>query len=413
MRIAYLSTDFGIPIHGSKGASVHVRELSRALLSLGHEVRIISPRRGGAAPAGFGVPVHEVPLDIRDRTTCKLLRADPEAGEGVARETRSLLYTSSLPCRILPELHAFAPDVLYERYSLLGTAGGALATALRIPHLLEVNAPLSLEQAAHRQLAYKEVARQMERTVLRSADHLFAVSGELARWLVDEGADPASMTVLPNGVDVDRFDAGRKERENMRKALGIAGQFTVGFVGTLKAWHGTATFLRAASVLYARGIRPHILIVGDGPERAMLERLAMREGLADATTFTGAVPHERVPAYVAAMNCAVVPYDASEGFYFSPLKLFEYMAAGKAVVAADIGQISGCVRHGATGLLYPPGDEGALADAIATLMADPALLASLGRAAREYVGEHHTWLGNARSVVNTARRLTPALMGVA
>ncbi|MBA2519582.1 MAG: glycosyltransferase [Chloroflexia bacterium] len=408
MRLAYLCTDFGIPVHGSKGASIHVRELSRALRALGHEVEIFAARAGGPAPPEFHVPVHEIALAHADKLRYDLLRDDPAAGEVVAKEVRSMLFTSTFRHQVAPLLQRFAPNALYERYSLQGTAGLDLAHDLDVPLILEVNAPLSAEQATHRGLAYARTARAVEWTIARGADHVVAVSAPLKEWLVSLGVAAERVTVLPNGVDTDRFAAGEHGREATRARLGIPpGTPIVGFVGTLKAWHGTATLVDAVAALHRESSprsAPHLLVVGEGPQRADLAEQAAHLGIAGATTFTGTVPHDEIPAYIGAMDVAVAPYDEAPDFYFSPLKLFEYMAAGRPVVAAAIGQITDCIRHQETGLLYPPGDRAALAAAIAAVLGDPAWAAALGRAGRAEVQQHHTWIGNARAVSELAQR---------
>ncbi|MDP9382370.1 MAG: glycosyltransferase family 4 protein [Chloroflexota bacterium] len=302
-------------------------------------------------------------------------------------------------------MREFRPDIIYERHSLLGVAGLYISRRLDVPLVLEVNAPLSKEQSAHRHLAFPEMARGLERVILCSADHVVTVSVELKRWLISGGVVPERVTVLPNAVDTGRFGAGTLQPDELRARLGLDGQPTVGFVGTLKPWHGTETLVRAVGALHRRGVSPHLLIVGDGPQRNVLEQMVAQERIAHATTFTGTVPHGAMPGYMAAMDIAVAPYPWSESFYFSPLKLFEYMAAGCPVVAADTGQIRECLRNGETGLLYQPGDVDALADALSQLLADPVRAGTIGRAGQEYVRAHHTWEGNAHAVVELSRAL--------
>ncbi len=410
MRIAYICSDFGVPIHGSKGASIHVREFSRALAALGHEVAIFACRAGDEALPGFDVPVYEIKLTATEALICDLLRDDTSGGAAIAREVRATLYATGLRHRAASLLRAFRPDVIYERYALYGTAGMDFAHDLGVPLILEVNAPLSQEQAAHRGLAFAQTARAIERAILHAADRVIAVSEPLKAWIVGGGVDPTRVLTLANGVDVERFTVGPERRDQVRLDLGLdATRPVVGFVGTLKAWHGTETLLRAVGILHRGDERersgPHLLIVGDGPERATLESLAQSEGITEVTTFTGAVQHDQVPGYLAALDVAVAPYDQELNFYFSPLKLFEYMAAGRPLVAAAIGQIGECVRHGETGLLYSPGQVDALADSIAALIAEPARAAALGCAARDEVRRHHTWSRNASTVAEVARAL--------
>ena len=410
MRIAYVCSDYGIPVFGSKGASVHVRALSQALHAAGHDVLIVAARGGGPRPAGFRVPVYEVALAPLEATTCELLHDDVRGGRAVARDVRASLLASVLHHRAAAVLRDFDPDLVYERHSLLGTAGVSLADELAVPLVLEVNAPLAEEHAGHRGLAFDETARALERRILRSADRVIAVSRELERWLVSEvGVDAGRVAVLPNAVDVARFERGEVERDETRAELGVTRRPVVGFVGTLKPWHGTATLVAAVARLHRAGLEPQLVVVGDGPERPALEKLARDEGIGGFATFVGNVPHERVPAHVAAFDVAVAPYDESERFYFSPLKLFEYLAAARPVVAADVGDIGHCVRPGRTGVLYPAGDEGALAEAIHSLLADPARAARLGAAGREHVRAQHGWEGSARAVVSLVAHELPAV----
>ena len=377
MRIAYVSGDLGVPVFGRKGASIHVRELTRALRGLGHDVLILTPRGDGERPPGFDVPVAELA---------------PEPGD---REEQRRRYADLLRERALPLLREFAPDAIYERSSLFGTAGLRLARALGVPHLLEVNAPLADEHARYRGLDGADDARRIERDLVRATDRVIAVSQGVARWLWHVGVDPERMTVLPNGVDPDRFRPA--DGATVRAALGLAGP-VVGFVGTLKPWHDVATLIRAAAQLPER---PLLLLVGDGPERAGLAEQAREAGV--EAVFTGAIGHDDVPAHLAALDVAVAPYAPDDGFYFSPLKLAEYLAAARPVAAADVGDIRHCVRPGETGCLYPPGDASALAAAIRELLADRESAARLGAAGREHVRAEHAWTATAQAVAELAR----------
>jgi glycosyltransferase involved in cell wall biosynthesis len=182
----------------------------------------------------------------------------------------------------------------------------------------------------------------------------------------------------------------------------VNGTPVVAFAGTLKPWHDPTILVRAVGLLRERGVATRLLVVGDGPQRPAVEDLAREQGLSAALTLTGAVAHDEVPAYLGAADVAAVTYHPETGRYFSPLKLFEYLAAGLPVVAAKLGEIPHCVRAGETGLLYPPGDAQALADALAALLADRELAAALGRAGRAHVLRHHTWAANARALVELA-----------
>jgi glycosyltransferase involved in cell wall biosynthesis len=401
MRISYVCADFGIPVYGTKGASIHVRELTAALGALGHDVLILTPRGEGRAPVGFTASVAQVALDPPDEGLHELLLRDAAATPSVAREIRALLYAGRLRRRGLELLQDFRPDVVVERYSVLGRAGIDLARALDVPLVLEVNAPLADEQAEHRGLAFAATVRTVEREVLRSADRVIAVSTLLGQWLIEQGVDAERIAVLPNGVDVGRFEAGNRERLAMRVELGVAEEALVGFVGSLRPWHDVPALIDAVAQLQHDGKDVRLAVIGDGPHRLELAEQARRTGL-DAI-FTGAVPYERVPAHLGALDVAVAPYAPSGRFYFSPLKLVEYLAAGLPVVAADIGDLGHCVRPGETGWLYPPGDIDALAQAIGMAVDDNRAACRLGRMGHEHVRAEHSWRSNADRIVELAR----------
>ena len=349
-----MNGDRGVSVFGTKGASVHVRELTRALTALGHDVRVVSSRVDGSRPRGYDVPVQE-------------LRDGLEPPEG------------------------FVPDVVYERYSLRGTAGLRLARALDVPLVLEVNAPLPLEAARYRGLADGE-ALAADGELLRAADRLVAVSTGVAEWLCQLGVEPARVVVVRNGVDPARFGTEKPERPGLRRPL-------VGFVGSLKPWHDVDTLV-AALGRFPQTDRPHLLVVGDGPERARLARTAADGGV--VATFAGAVAHEDVPGLLASVDVAVVPYAADERFYFSPLKLMEALAAARPVVASAVGDVGHCVRDGETGRLCAPGDAEALAGAIADTLGDPARANAMANAGRRHVLADHTWEQNAAAVIRLA-----------
>jgi glycosyltransferase involved in cell wall biosynthesis len=192
----------------------------------------------------------------------------------------------------------------------------------------------------------------------------------------------------------------------MRTKLGLAPDaFVVGFAGSLKPWHGTDVLLDAFALLRTEAPRARLLIVGDGPQRDALRERASQLALQGAVVFTGAVPHDEMPAMLRAMDVAVAPYLEMPDFYFSPLKLYEYLASGLPVVASDAGEIGTLIRHAETGVLVPCGNVAALADSLIELQRDQSLRSRLGNAAR-LEAERHSWDQNARFVANLAVELS-------
>jgi glycosyltransferase involved in cell wall biosynthesis len=193
------------------------------------------------------------------------------------------------------------------------------------------------------------------------------------------------------GADTDDFHPGAAGNVPFARR---PGEIVAVFAGAFRAWHGAIRFVEAIGELRAHGQRTiRAVLVGDGPEMEATRRAAV--GI-DGVTFTGAVGHDRMPATLAAADIGVAPFDVGAhaplalGFYWSPLKVFEYMAAGLPVVAPAIDRLRTIVRDRQEGLLYDAGDPAGLADALETL-ADPARRAQLGAAARARVVEHYSW----------------------
>ena len=378
MNIAYLCADPGVPVFGRKGCSLHVQEMLRALRGLGADVSLFASRAGGAPPADLaGTPLVMLPAAGRD--------------DEAARE-RALLAANADLANALRAAGHF--DLVYERYSLWSHAGLEAARAAGIPTVLEVNAPLIEEQQRYRQLHDIEAARQSARRAFAAADVLVAVSAGVAEYLERFAEARGRVHVIANGVDTERF----AQVEGVTRPAA----FTIGFVGTLKPWHGVEVLLHAFARFHAATADSRLRIVGFGPEHDALVAQAEQLGIGAAVEFTGAVDPEHIPALLAQMDIGVAPYPETADFYFSPLKVYEYMAAGLAVVASRIGQLDDLIEDGQDGLLCPPGDADALAAAFTLLHTDRDLLHSLGRRARGKVKAEHTWTSVARKVLALA-----------
>lgn len=382
MRIAYVCTDQGVPVFGHKGCSIHVQEIIRAFIRQGGRVELFTPRPEGEPPPGLGaVRLHCLPRSFEK--------------DAAVRERASLAANDALHAALERE----GPfDLVYERYSLWSFAGMEYARSAAVPGLLEVNAPLIEEQAEHRTLVNRGAAEAAARRAFHSAGGLLAVSAEVAEYLAGYPETHGRVHLVPNGVNPDRFPPNRRPPEPCDPDT-----FTVGFVGTLKPWHGLMSLVEAFALLHRRHPKARLLIVGEGPERQRLEEDLAYRGLSWAAHLTGAVSPSEVPLLLAGMDAAVAPYPRLARFYFSPLKVYEYMAAGLPVVASRIGQLDGLIRHGVNGLLCPPGDAAALAAALARLRANSRLRRRLGEAARATVLREHTWEAAARRILRLAK----------
>jgi glycosyltransferase involved in cell wall biosynthesis len=309
----------------------------------------------------------------------------PPHGEPAERELEAI----SVNEKLATSLRAAGPfDLVYERYSLWGTAAMEFAQASGALGVLEVNAPLIDEQRRHRVLVHQQVAETIAWHTFQAADCVCAVSQEVATWARGKGAAAERTVVVPNGVCPQRFSPELPPADPA-----LAAQFTVGFTGSLKPWHGAEQLVEAFIALHRRYGDAQLVIVGDGPQRkALVEQRKQLTGRARKHIhLIGGVSPAEVPAWLTTMSVAVAPYPNLPDFYFSPLKLYEYMAAGRAVVASDIGQMRSVVDHEVNGLLYPAGNVVSLTQQLARLHEDDALANRLGQNARQSVLDGHTW----------------------
>jgi glycosyltransferase involved in cell wall biosynthesis len=386
MRIAYLCGDLGVPLDGHKGAAAHVRGLVRAFAALGHEVSVLASEPG---VADLGVPV--LPIE-KPALLGAILPGDRPRVVSALRHVWNNVAVEYALNEALARYHA---DLLYERYSPFGVAGGLVARRRGIPHILEVNASLAWEGGRYRRQALQEAAEVLEAAAFGTASMIVAVSRELRGYLLSAAVPAEKVVVVPNGVDPDLFAP-----EGPAHRAGLEGRFVVGFVGSLKAWHGVDVLAEAFRAL-AIDPRFHLLVVGDGPMARVLRSLA--EELPGQVSLVGAVPQAAIPAYLRAMDVAVAPYPILDRFYYSPLKVLEYMAAGRVAGASRCGPLVELIRDGETGLLVPPGEAAALAGLVRELAEDEDRRRAIGARAAAEVRRAHTWAHRAGQILELAR----------
>lgn len=236
------------------------------------------------------------------------------------------------------------------------------------------------------------VARYEMRFTFQQARFILCVSEAAKAHLISVWqVAPERIVVMQNGVDVSLFAPSTK-RDAVRRSLGFSEQFVIGFTGSFQHWHGLDKLVDSFARLRTNIPQAHLLLVGDGPARPDLEAKIDRLGLQECSTITGYVAQTQVPDMLAVMDVVTAPYpQLPQELWFSPLKLFEYMAAGKAIVASKAGQISTVIDHRHTGLLVEPGNIDELASSILYLYQNPDQRLKMGSNARKQAVAHHSW----------------------
>ena len=292
--------------------------------------------------------------------------------------------------RVLP-----GADLCHEHHGLFGVGTALACYRLGIPYVLTFSADQLLEKelkgvplrGIHRLVAVWET-----KLSLTLADRVICVSNATRRNLVSRwGLRSAKIEVLPNGVDLKLFGA-HADPGSVRQEWGLDGGPIVTFVGGFQIWHGIEFLVECFRRVVEAVPNAKLLLVGDGPTRPAVERAISNLGLESSVQVTGLVPQQKVPAILAASDVAVLPYpQLPQEMWFSPLKLYEYMAAGKAIVATRSGQIEEVLRDQENGILIEPGDVVAFAEAITSLCNDPARASKLGASASRQARQSHSW----------------------
>lgn len=381
MRILYSAIDQVVP--GTKGGSVHVSAVAEGLAALGHDVHVLVAKGDGPFPGGG---VRWIPMA-------------PPFGAAQLRWARGPAVRTLVD--------RLRPDVVMERYYNFGGEALLHARRVRAAAVLEVNAPVidhpgSTKAMLDRALIVRPMQRWRER-LCAAADIIVTPSAAI----LPPGTPASRVLELEWGADTDRFHPCATGPLPFDRPPGTVAVFA----GAFRSWHGAIHLAHAMRLLRTRGrIDISALFLGDGPELPAVKSAAAS---LDNVVFAGALPHDRMPAALAAAHIGVAPFDLSAhkplalGFYWSPLKIFEYMASGLPVVAPAVARIPQIVEHGREGLLYDPANPSALADALASL-ADAPDRARLGDAARARAVRDYSWKAHCQALhrVFTAHRGT-------
>lgn len=362
------------------GQYVHIEEMIVALRELGHEVIIVSPP--SAENEDFGSDAGYVAV---------LKQYLPKW----FYELAELGYSLVAYRRLARAVRQHRPDCLYERYNLFLPAGVWLKRKYKLPMLLEINAPILEERQRYDGLSLTGLARWSQAYAWKGADIVLPVTRVLGDMVQAYGVPAEKIVVIPNGINGARFDSA-PDVNVAKAALGLQGRMVLGFTGFVRDWHGLDKVITMIATDPPDALR-HLLVVGDGPVRTTLEQQAASLNISDRVTFTGVVERDDVARHVAAFDIALQPAVVA---YASPLKLFEYLALGKAIIGPAQPNLTEILTDGENSILFDPDNVHGMAGAIGQLCADPALREKIGANARRTIAQKKlTWRENAECVV--------------
>lgn len=399
-RVLYLKNSlwFGLRAGGSVG---HVAGVINGLAELGHKVCFVSPE--SPKLLSKSVEFHTVPI----------FRHYAIPAEANLFRMRKRALNSALAAA-----QAFKPTMVYQRLSLGDWTGVEVAHALGIPLVVEYNGSelwVSRNWGGSK-IRYEAEMEGAEGALLGHADLVFTISEALNEQLLARGLEPSRVAWYPNCVDCTVFNPSSiaaSDRSSARSRLNAeVDEFVIMFIGTFGLWHGAEIFALAAARLasngdWMRNNRVRFAFVGDGKTRSRCVDIIQSSRAALISTFTGLVPQNEAPAYLAAADAYVashVPNTDGSKFFGSPTKLFEYMAMGRPIVASALDQISDILSDGRTAVLVPPGDVEALADGLRRVVEDRALGDRLGASARTEALAKYTWHRHAQEILAALER---------
>ena len=360
------------------GQYVHIEELTNALIEQGHEIHFVCPR---------------------------FMDKDDFGGEGgIASRLKALLpgwfyeilelcYSLVIVCKLAIAIVKFKPDFIYERYNLYQPVGVILAKLFRLPILLEVNAPLADERMKYSRLSLPKLAKIIEHFTWRHATKLLPVTQVLGDIIVaNSGVSRSKVYVIHNGINQNKIhilqdSSGKADKKTL----------TIGFIGFINPWHRLDRALEAIEAVGNKNVQ--FICVGEGDIRPELEAQAKRLGIEDQVQFTGLVSRQEAFEYVSKFDIALQP---SVTEYASPLKLFEYLAAGTLIIAPDTPNIREIVDE-ESALLFDPKSDDDFKEQLIKALTSFNELCRLQKAAQALISDKQfTWQHNAERVINIA-----------
>lgn len=368
MNILYHHRTQGKGVEG-----VHINEIVKALNSLGHQVDIVSPETKPNSAHSF---------------ISKFL---PE----IFFEALEIFYNFVAAKKMDRLLAEKRYDFIYERYAIFNWAGVRTAKKYKIPIILEINYTSFTPIYRKRSVFLKPSAHWLDKKIFREANGLIVVSNYLKDHLIDMGVDEKKVIVLTNAADPVKFNPAIEGCE-VRAKYGLGDSKVIGFIGGFYPWHGLDMLIDSFLTIKKENIRAHLMLIGDGPIKDKLTNKVKKLNIDNDVLFLGRVEHDKLAEYIAAFDIAVMP-DSNN--YGSPMKIYEYMAMGKPVIAPHLGPLEDGIVDGREGILFDQRDKNGLYNALKMLLLNDKLRISMGHLSRENIMSRHTWLKNAEAIL--------------
>lgn len=376
MKILYVNYLYDIKL-SSVGAAVHVEELAKALRKLNNVVNVFFLNRFTGVEDSVRKPVR------------KVLKKYLSTYLGSVNSLISNVFYFIKEWKLLIDEK---PEILLVRYNIFNFSIAIVAKILRIPFILEINAPMAYEKKMFGKSAVKlsSIGWLFERLMINYADILYVVSNQLKEFYIERNVPSWKIHVIFNGVDEKKINISYSSNK-ISAEYDLQDRKVLGFVGSFHYWHGVEQLQSFIMKILSRYDNTAFLMVGDGPLKHKMECFVKENRISDNVIFTGYVEYDNIPSYLAAMDIVLAPYPNHKLFYYSPIKLFEYMAAGKSVIATSIGQIKEIIEDGVNGILFEAENYDEMLEKSYLLLQDDSLCRRIGAEARKTIERNYTW----------------------
>lgn len=390
--ILVVCTDPGIPVFGRKGSATHLRELARAFTRLGYPVWVATS--GPVESAASDCPFRVLPLPSF---------AEGGVGRWLGFDGRRMVGSLAARRALKKTIRHTRPLFIYERWSLYGAAGEALARRFRLPRVLEVNTLLSREARAR--LHFPRWAGRVERRVLLAAPRITAISPAMKDILVREiGVAPERILISPMGIDPLRFHPGVSGVARRRRVLGDCSAktpFLLGYIGSFNSYHRPDWLLDLAAGLRDRGVAIRLVVIGGTPQKVERHRAeARRRGLDDVFVYLGALDHSELPEWLSALDLMVVPGAAAHS---SPTKIVEAAACGVPQVIPDYPPIRFLVGELGEEVFFAPEDREGFVSRVEWTLGGLASAREKALRLAPAFAARHDWRRRAADILEAAR----------
>jgi glycosyltransferase involved in cell wall biosynthesis len=392
MKILFYSPHPTLYFDAPTGYGSHMRGMVKGFREEGHTVEILV----------LGNQPQSIDSNTQTNSFKSVLKKVlPKILWRTLKEIQQIRFDEHATRELRLAIQKFSPDVVYERSAWMSNGSVDVLKQFKLKHVVEINAPFEEEVKEFEKTSslISFIGKKKLKNLLQSATLAAPITSSLQKYIVENYAiEQDRCLVVPNAIDKDEIQINDSRVEEIRKALDLTNKTVIGFVGSIFPYHGVNRLIQSVSNLNNSSVA--LLIVGDGYLIPELKEQARLLGLSSRIHFTGSIPKQEVYNYVTAMDIVTLP---NTEWYCSPVKLFEYGALGKVVLAVNETGVSD-VMTDADGVLFE-NNEHDFQEALNLTLSNLNDLKEKANAFQQKILSNHTWNANARQILNQLKAL--------